>query len=178
MSEIYLTSHVLFLSLIVIKIFVPWMLSCAQISKSIWVTPKSYPTTEAKKEKRLLLMPRAAGLGWEILLDFSAYTSRNFPEQWTKGWQMFRSRPGCPRDVWFIIMMYPQLSPCRKSCRKYVILLQNKQGTLKTHYWPKAGSRTKPNIIQVWRKGLDLGKSGGFSFRLIASLNSSQATHH
>lgn len=143
------------------------MLSCAQISKSVWASPKSYPSTEPEKRKTPLLTPRAAGLGWEILLDFSGYISRNFPEQGTEGWQMSRNCPGCLQDVWFIIVMYPQLSACRRSCRKYVILLQNKQGTLKAHYWPKAGSRTKPNIIQVCRKGLDLGKSGGFSFRLL-----------
>ena len=69
---------------------------------------------------------RGPGFGWEMLLDFPGYISRNFLEQGTKGWQMFRGCPGCPQDVWFIIVMFPQLSVCRKSGRKYVILLKNK----------------------------------------------------
>lgn len=88
--------------------------------------------------------------------------SRNFPEQGTKGQRMFRGCPGCPQDVWFIIVMFPQLSACRKSGRKYVILLKNKEGPLKLHYWPKAGNTTKPNIIQFCWKEPNWGKSGGF----------------
>ena len=115
-------------------------------------------------------------LGWEMLLDFPAYISRSLPEQGTKGRWMFRSCPGCPQDVRFITVMLPQLSARRKSCRKYVILLKNKQGPLKPRYGPRAGSTTKPNVIQFCWKGPNLGKNGGFFWGSL-TVNHSQGSH-
>lgn len=96
---------------------------------------------------------------------FPRLYQQKFPRARNK--RMFRGCPGCPQDVWFIIVMFPQLSACRKSSRKYVILLKNKQGPPKLHYWPKAGNTTKPNIIQFCWKEPNWGKSGGFFLGLL-----------
>lgn len=99
--------------------------------------------------------------------DSPVFISRGVPEQEQNDGDSLAARAGYPQDVCFITVMFPQLPAYRKSGRKCVILLQNKQGTLKPHYWPKAGNRTKPNIIQFYRKEPDLGKRGGFFLGLL-----------
>ena len=147
----------------------PQVVGCAPINSSNESHTQGLVTYHAGWERgQITVDTRGEDLGGEILLDSLGEFSWDFFQNTDqKGWCVFRSCPGRPEDAWFITVRDPQLSACRKSCRKYVTLLPNKQGTLKSHYWPQAGNRTKSNIIQLYQKECEVGKSGVFFLRSL-----------
>lgn len=114
------------------KVFVPWTHGWARIINPDVNHIRGLPPHRGWERRKTTLEATGVAPGWGTLLHASVYISGKFPEQETKWCWRLRSCSGCLQDVWFILVMYPQLSASRKSCRKYVILLKNKQGTLKS----------------------------------------------